>query len=125
MRFLARWLVTFLAVLVVSYVYVNYYLSGDRASTLSQNWIQSAAIFALVLGLLNAFVRPVLGLLTLPLTIITLGLFSLVLNLLMFWLATLLVPGTPIPTDLVGLVVASILVSIASSVISRILGVRS
>ncbi len=125
MHFLARWLVTFLAVLAVSYAYVNYYLGGDQGTSLSQNWIQSAAIFALVLGLLNAFVRPVLGLLTFPLTIITLGLFSLVLNLLMFWLATRLVPGTPIPTDLVGLIVASILVSIVSSLISRILGVRS
>ncbi len=125
MRFLARWLVTFLAVLVVSYVYVTYYQGSDRGTTLSQDWIQSAAIFALVLGLLNAFVRPVLGLLTFPLTIITLGLFSLVLNLLMFWLATRLVPDTPIPTDLVGLIVASILVSIVSSLISRVLGVRS
>lgn len=123
MRFLARWFVTFLAVAVVSYVF---YMGSDRGGALgNQDWIRSLAIFALVLGLLNAFVRPVLGLLTLPLSIITLGLFSLVLNLLMFWLATRLVPGTPIPTDLVGLVIASILVSIVSSVISRVLGVRS
>ena len=123
MHFIARWLVTFLAVLVVCYVF---YLGGGRGGILeNQDLIRSLAIFALVLGLLNAFVRPVLGLLTLPLSIITLGLFSLVLNLLMFWLATRLVPATPIPTDLVGLIVASILVSIVSSVISRILGVRS
>ncbi len=123
MHFLARWLVTFLAVLVVCYVF---YAGGGQGGALgNQDVIRSLAIFALVLGLLNAFVRPVLGLLTFPLTIITLGLFSLVLNLLMFWLATRLVPGTPIPTDLVGLIVASILVSIVSSLISRILGVRS
>ena len=123
MRFLGRWLVTFLAVLVVSYIF---YSADGRGSIVgNQDLIRSLAIFALVLGLLNAFVRPVLGLLTLPLTIITLGLFSLVLNLLMFWLATRLVPGTPIPTDLVGLIVASILVSIVSSLISRVLGVSS
>ena len=48
---------------------------------------------ALVLGLLNAVVRPVLVLLTLPVTLVTLGLFLLVLNALMLWLAVLLVPG--------------------------------
>ena len=43
-------------------------------------------VAALVLGLLNAIVRPVLGFLSLPITILTLGLFSLVLNAFMFWL---------------------------------------
>lgn len=122
MRFLARWLVTFLAVLVVSYLGKDQIIAFGGQS--SQDWLRSAAIFALVLGLLNAFVRPVLGLLTLPLTIITLGLFSLVLNLLMFWLASALVPGTQIHNGLLGLIVASLLVSIVSSLFSRVLDVR-
>ena len=55
--------------------------------------VEGALLFAVVLGLLNAFLRPVLLLLTLPLTIVTLGLFTLVINALVFWTATLLPPG--------------------------------
>ncbi len=47
----------------------------------------TAIVFALVLGLLNFFVRPILGIIGLPLTIITLGLFSLVLNAIIILLA--------------------------------------
>jgi putative membrane protein len=53
----------------------------------------SALIGALVLGLVNALVRPIMVLLTLPLTILTFGLFLLVINALMFGLAAALVPG--------------------------------
>ncbi len=53
----------------------------------------SLAVAALVLGLLNAVVRPILFLLTLPLTIVTLGLFLLVLNAIMLELTAALVPG--------------------------------
>jgi putative membrane protein len=54
---------------------------------------QALAISSLVLGFLNAIVRPLLVLLTLPITIVTLGLFYLVLNGLVFALAARLVPG--------------------------------
>ena len=53
----------------------------------------SALIGALVLGLVNAFVRPVMVVLTLPLTVLSLGLFLLVVNALMLWLVAALVPG--------------------------------
>jgi putative membrane protein len=52
-----------------------------------------AFLGALVLGLVNAFVRPLMVLLTLPLTILTFGLFLLVVNALMLWLVAALVPG--------------------------------
>ena len=55
--------------------------------------VGSALIAALILGLVNAFVRPVMVLLTFPLTILTLGLFLFVVNALMLWLASVLVPG--------------------------------
>lgn len=108
MGFVARWLTTFVAVLLVSFLRL---VTADVAS---------AAIFALVLGLLNAFVRPVLWLLTLPLTIVTLGLFSLVLNLIMFWLADKLVPGFQVGGGLLGLIVAALAVSVVSGLISRL-----
>jgi len=52
-----------------------------------------ALLLAVVLGIINAFIRPVISLLTLPLTIVTLGLFSLVINALMVLLADIVVPG--------------------------------
>lgn len=50
-------------------------------------------VAALVLGLTNAIVKPVLVVLTLPITVVTLGLFLLVLNALLFWGVSALVPG--------------------------------
>ena len=53
----------------------------------------TALVVALVIGLLNTFIRPVLFVLTLPITILTLGLFTLVLNGLMFWIASRFIEG--------------------------------
>ena len=57
-----------------------------------ENW-GSALMVALVLGLVNAFVRPLMVFLTLPITILSFGLFLLVINALMLWLAASIVPG--------------------------------
>lgn len=53
----------------------------------------SAFFAAIVIGLINAVIRPLALLLSLPINILTLGLFTLVVNALMFWLASSLVPG--------------------------------
>jgi len=71
------WLLNAVALLVVAYV-----LPGITVASFG-----SALVAALVLGLLNTLVKPVLVLLTLPITILTLGLFLLVLNALVFWFA--------------------------------------
>ena len=52
-----------------------------------------ALIAAAVLGIVNAIVKPVLFVLTLPFTLVTLGLFLFVLNMMMLWLTSVLVPG--------------------------------
>ena len=57
------------------------------------NSLQTLAIAALLLGLANAIVRPVLVILTLPLTILTLGLFLVVINAAMIWLVAYVLPG--------------------------------
>jgi len=57
-----------------------------------ENWT-SAFLGAIVLGIVNAIVRPIMFFLTLPLTILTFGLFLFVLNALMLWLVAALVPG--------------------------------
>ena len=74
---------------------------------------------ALVLGLVNALVRPVITILTLPLTIITLGLFYLVVNGLAFGLAAALVPGFSVD-GFGSAVLGALVVSIVSWVIGLV-----
>jgi len=75
-RLLIVWLINAVALIAVAYL-----MPGIAVSSFG-----AALVAALVLGLVNAFVRPVLVLLTLPVTILTLGLFIFVLNGLLFWM---------------------------------------
>lgn len=77
------WILNAVALLIVAYI-----LPGIAVSSFG-----SALIAALVLGLLNTLVKPVLVLLTLPITIVTLGLFLLILNGLLFWFAGSVLTG--------------------------------
>ena len=81
--FIVRWVVNALAVMLAAYL-----IPGIMVRDF---W--SALIAAIVIGLVNAIVRPIAIILTLPINIITLGLFTLVINALMFWLAAYFVPG--------------------------------
>jgi putative membrane protein len=83
MRILINWLVTTAAILISAYL-----LPGVSVRSLG-----AALVTALVLGLINAIIRPVLLILTLPLTILTLGLFIFVLNALLVLLTSAIVPG--------------------------------
>ncbi|KAB2838017.1 MAG: phage holin family protein [Burkholderiales bacterium] len=83
MRLLLRWGLNALALMALPYLF-----SSIR---IEDFW--TALLVALVLGLINALVRPILFLLTLPITVLTLGLFIFVLNGLLFWLVANLVPG--------------------------------
>jgi putative membrane protein len=82
-RFLVHWLTTAIALAAAEWI-----LPGVRVGS----W-RALAVAALVLGLVNAVVRPVLVFLTLPITVLTLGLFYLVVNGAAFALAAALVPG--------------------------------
>lgn len=84
--FLAHLLITAGMLLIVANL-----VSGVRVA----GW-GAAFLGAIVLGFVNAFVRPLMILLTLPFTLITFGLFLLVVNALMLWLAAALVPGIQI-----------------------------
>jgi putative membrane protein len=79
----------------------------------------SAVIGALALGLVNAIVRPVMVLLTLPLTIVTLGLFLFVVNALMLWLVAALVPGIRI-VGFGAALLGSLLLTVLNVVIDRL-----
>lgn len=74
------------------------------------------AVAALILGFVNAIVRPVITLLTLPLTILTLGLFLLVVNGIAFALAALIVPGFSVDGFLWS-ILGALMVSLVSAVI--------
>jgi putative membrane protein len=78
-----------------------------------------ALLVALVLGLLNAIVRPILFVLTLPITVVTLGLFIFVLNGLMFWLTAQLMPGFEV-RGFWWAVLAAIVFSVISWVVSSV-----
>jgi putative membrane protein len=82
-QFLAHLVVTAALLLLVANLVRGFQVQG---------W-GSAILGALALGLVNAFVRPVMVLLTLPFTVLTFGLFLLVVNALMLWLVAALVPG--------------------------------
>ncbi len=79
----------------------------------------TAVLGAVVLGVLNTLVRPLLILLTLPITIITLGLFIIVLNVSMVGLAAWLLPGFAIATVLAA-ILTTLLISVVSIVIERL-----
>jgi len=79
----------------------------------------TAVIIAVVLGVLNSFVKPILTILTLPITIVTLGLFVLVINALLVMLATLIVPGFHVDSFWWALAFAIIL-SLVSSVLNNL-----
>jgi len=83
MRFLARLFLNGLAIIVAAY-----FVPGLAVSSPA-----TALIAGAILGLVNALIRPVLFVLTLPLTLVTLGLFIFVLNALCLWLTAALVPG--------------------------------
>ena len=111
MEILLIWILNAVALLIVAYI-----LPGI---TVASFW--SALIAALVLGLLNTLVKPVLILLTLPVTVVTLGLFLLVINALVFWFAGSVLKGFHVNGfwwALLGALVYSIISGLLSRVIA-------
>lgn len=83
MKILIHWLVSAVAILITAYILPG--VSVDNFLT--------ALVIAVVLGIINAFLRPLLIMLTLPVTILSLGLFVFVINGLLVMLAASIVPG--------------------------------
>ena len=111
MNLLLRWLVGALALLLVAY-----FLPGIAVA----NFFPAAVVAALVLGLVNAFIRPLVKVLTLPLTCLTLGLFSLVINAVLFWAVAAFVEGFAVEgavAALLGSLAYSLVTAAASSVL--------
>jgi putative membrane protein len=117
MKLIVRWFLLAAALLLVAHLY-----SGVVVTSFG-----SAMIAALVLGLLNTLLRPVLVLLTLPVTVVTLGLFLFVINALTFYFAASLLAGfhvTGFAAALIGSLIYSLCGVVIDVAIERLFGRR-
>ncbi|QDL52882.1 phage holin family protein [Rhodoferax aquaticus] len=113
MKLLAKWLLSAVALLAVAHLY-----SGVDVQSFG-----SALIAAFVIGLLNVFLRPVLVVLTLPVTVVTLGLFLFVINALMFWSAAGILDGFHVRgfgAALIGSLIYTVLGMVINSALDRL-----
>ena len=113
-NFFLTWLGTAIALLVTARIVPGFIIKTFVA----------ALVAAIVIGLVNAFIRPILGLLAFPITLITFGLFTFVINALTLWLASAITPGSGF--EIQGFIPAflgSIVLSIVSSLINYFLRV--
>ena len=110
MKTLVRWLLLAAALLLVANLYPGVQVHGFSA----------ALIAALVLGLFNALLRPILVLLTLPVTLVTLGLFLFVINALMFYFAASVLEGFAV-TGFGAALIGSLIYSLCGVVIDMAL----
>lgn len=81
----------------------------------------AAMLAGVAIGLVNALIKPILSLLSLPITILTLGLFSLVVNGICFWLASVLVPGF-MAKGVVAIILGPVVLSLVSTLLNRYFG---
>ena len=109
MKLLIGWLLNALALLAVAYLLPDIHVSS----------FISALIAAAIIGLANILIKPILVILTLPVTIITLGLFIFVINGLLFWLAGYVLQGFDVKTIIAG-IIGAIVYSVISWILSAI-----
>ncbi|MBP7057552.1 phage holin family protein [Candidatus Gracilibacteria bacterium] len=110
MSLLLNWLISAIVIIISAYVIPGVHVGNFGA----------ALITAIVLGILNAIVKPLLILLTLPVNILTLGLFTLVINAVIILIAAQIVPGFKVDGFLAALLFA-IVISIISALFANIL----
>jgi putative membrane protein len=114
MKLILKWLLSAAALLAVAHLY-----SGVEVKSFT-----AALIAAFVIGLLNTIIRPILVVLTLPVTVITLGLFLFVINALMFWAAASVLDGFHVRgfgAALLGSLIYSVLGILIESALERLL----
>lgn len=123
MSFLIRWLVTAIAVGVAVWLIPGIVIIGGESA-----WV-AIAIFALFLSLINISIKPLLQLLSLPITVLTLGIFYIVVNTLMLYIAAWLANGifhVGFWIDGFGWAfLASIVISIVSALLNGLLGTNN
>lgn len=112
MKILLHWIILTLAVLASSYA-----VPGIEVSS-----VVTALIVAAVLAFINLIVKPIVKILTLPLNILTLGLFSLILNAIFFWFVATLISGFSIANfkaAFIGAIIVSVINWLGNKVLKR------
>ena len=112
MGFLIKLLITAAAVFVAAYILPGVHIVNDFKTML---------LVALVLALLNTFIKPILVFLTIPITLLTLGLFLLIINALMVKLADYFIAGFTVSGWLTA-ILFSLIVSVVSYLLNRVVG---
>jgi putative membrane protein len=108
--FFIRMVANAVAILLIGYL---------LPQVISADGVMAALVAAFVLGLVNAVVRPLFVLLTLPITVVTLGVFLLVINGLLLLLVAAIVPGFHV-NGFLGAVAGSVLISVVSWVLTML-----
>jgi putative membrane protein len=112
--FLLTTLVTALSLLIVDTLFSSVYISN----------FPTALIAAAVLGLINSSIRPILSLLSLPINLLSLGLFSFVVNGVCFWLASVLVPGFSV-SGIAAIILGPVILSLGTAFLNSYLADRN
>jgi len=118
-RWLLDWVILTFSIAVASYFLPFIYITGDTI------WerLRVAFIAGLLLGLFNLLVKPIIKLLSMPINILTLGLFNIVINAGMLWIVDLFIKGLEVESFW-GYIWSSLVISIISIVISKIVFFR-
>ena len=108
-----RWFITTLAIFALPYFVAGIGIAGDRGQAML-----TALVVAACLVFLNLVVKPVVTLLTLPLNIITLGLFSIIINGVFFWFVAQIIMGFSVTTFMAA-VIGALIISIINWIVGR------
>lgn len=110
---LLRWFITTLAIFALPYFVKGIAIAGERPDAML-----TAVVVAACLVFLNLVVKPVISLLTLPLNILTLGLFSIVLNGAFFWFVAQIISGFTVATFMAA-VIGALVISVINWIVGR------
>lgn len=109
LNIIGKLIVNITALLIVEYLIPGFELTG----------IESAIVAAVVIGAVNTFIRPILQIIALPISILTLGIFAFLINVSLLWLVSYLVPGFFIESFLTA-AVASITLALISAFLHKL-----
>ncbi len=116
LKWILQWVILTFSITVASYFLPFIYISGETI------WdrIKIAFIAGLLLGLFNLVIKPIIKILSMPINILTLGLFNLIINAGMLWIVDLTLKGLEV-NGFRGYVLSSLVISIISIIISKII----
>lgn len=110
MTLLISWLINSIALIITASLPTGFHVADYTTALLA----------AIIIGLLNVFIRPILLILTAPFNLLTLGLFTFVVNAIVIWLATLIIPGLTVD-GFWSAIIAAVVLSFVSTILSHLL----